>query len=192
MNEHPILFQSEMVRAALADRKHQTRRVIKLPSWSTGDWADFELDDEGQPMTICKDTTCLAPIRCPYGQPGDRLWVKETFAMSPKCETGHDPDVIYKATFEDWQGPIDRWRPSIFMPRCFSRITLEVLKIRVEKLQDITEADAIAEGIPPFLPSPPKIPVMQYITLWQSINWKRGFGWDTNPWVWVVEFRRLP
>jgi hypothetical protein len=77
------------------------------------------------------------------------------------------------------------------MPRWASRLTLEVTGVRVERLQEISEADAIAEGIPAFKPSPSKIPRLHYASLWDSLNAKRGFGWDKNPWVWVVEFKRV-
>jgi len=101
--------------------------------------------------------------------------------------------VVIVTTDKVWKYVEDkfRWRPSIFMPRWASRITLEIVNIRVERVGDISEADAIAEGIPPFLPSPSKIPIMQYATLWNRINQKSDFGWDVNPYVWVIEFKRV-
>ncbi len=120
---------------------------------------------------------------CPYGMAGDRLWVRETF--------GHDGEptsrqVAYRA---DGEVPNIRWIPSIFMPRDLSRISLEVTEVRVERVTDISEADAIAEGIPAFITSPSTIPRQQYSTLWNSINGKGS--WDKNPWVWAVTFKRI-
>jgi len=174
MKERPILFSSEMVRAILDGRKTQTRRVV--------------------------NPRCA--YKCPFGRPGDRLWVRETFHTCPHC----DGMVAYRAggwkrgeSFSwDDLSPLrpkcaaHGWKPSIHMPRWASRITLEVVNVRVERVQDITDADAIAEGV--------KLPgVTQYEgrardafkALWDSINAKRGYGWDVNPRVRVVEFRVL-
>jgi hypothetical protein len=138
-------------------------------------------------------------IRCPYGKPGDRLWVRETFGYITLAEneafTMRRPDgcpvrVYYKAEAirEGWTDMVP-WTPSIFMPRWASRIMLEIISVRVERLQDISEADAFAEGISggDWLGDP----VGEYKKLWNSINEKRGFGWDKNPWVWVIEFKKL-
>ena len=139
--------------------------------------------------------------KCRYGQPGDRLWVRETWA---KCCHSHGCSGIYFKTDDLKGAKIEKWKPSIHMPRRISRITLEVINVRVERLQDISEDDAMAEGAHPFPfmdrmfdPETRKMVVdadfhrPRFKTLWDSINSKRGFGWDVNPWVWVIEFRRV-
>lgn len=176
--ERPILFSGPMVRAILAGTKTQTRRVVKVEPG--------KLDVGENPA-------------CPYGVPGgSRLWVRETWyddnatRDAEPIPTSHDDFIHYRADgeahdqFEELDGFL-RWRPSIFMPRWASRITLEVTEVRVERLQEITEADAWAEGIAAHVVRP----IHDYAALWDSLNAKRGFGWDTNPWVWVVSFRRL-
>ena len=189
IKEKPILFNGSMVRAIFEGRKTKTRRVVKLPKWSTQSWDDFEIDLGGNPTIICADTGCSSVIQCPYGQTGDRLWGRETFATDiPGCPKG----ISYKAdhlTGND--GPTDiKWRPSIFMPRDASRISLEIKAIRVERLQKITTQDAIAEGIPPFDWDDGESlrPISAFRALWDSINESRGYGWESNPWVWVIEF----
>lgn len=197
MKERPIIFSSPMVRALLAGTKTQTRRVVKRHSsdcigWfdaGGGNWRQRFLAADGSPYLKSWSD------RCPYGQPGDRLWVREAWRI-----TGESPedtldmfdrdDVQYRA--DDDQSYIDKYRPSIHMPRRFSRITLEVTAVRVERLQDISVTDAMAEGVV-------KVnlrglgPCMEwryaYEDLWTNIN---GPGsWDANPWVWVIEFRRV-
>jgi hypothetical protein len=178
MKERPILFSAPMVHAILAGQKTQTRRVRFV-------------------------------FGCPYGQPGDRLWVRESWARDDE-----DGQVMYRADIgrdvcaDAWeQGRIEgvpryKWKPSIHMPRWASRILLEVTSVRVERLQDISESDALAEGVTPkwepgcsgrlmdafggfsFRPA-----ASAYAELWEQIN---GPGsWDTNPWVWVIEFKRV-
>ncbi len=204
MKERPILMSAPMVRATLDDTKTQTRRVVK----------DRHID--------AAPPACLFQWlreRCPYGQPGDRLWVRETWARDDE-----DGQLIYRADVgrggdaDDWQRGIDegvsgyRWRPSIHMPRAASRILLEVTAVRVESLQDINEADALAEGIVQWHGGSEKTyslgpgdtsgafgrpgswrhedtAVLAYKRLWQHIN---GPGsWDANPWVWCITFRRV-
>jgi hypothetical protein len=139
--------------------------------------------------------TGFAHVACPYGVPGDRLWVRETFAGSIAYERhGYalkdwGNKLWYVADGEPRSGQWTRPRPSIHMPRCLSRITLEVTGVRVEQLQDISEPDARAEGFE--LGAPPCIdaPLRWYRYLWDQIN---GAGsWDANPWVWCVAFRRV-
>ena len=235
MKERPILFSAPMVRAIMAGTKMQTRRVVKpqfsadavpaempatdpIGGWVVGGhsgvwWCDAAANpDESK--------------RCPYGQPGDRLWVREAWGYFDPDSAGEDYDnehesaghgpvafcdellqeghplrdfwrrrVAYKATFAEQKyglGPVGpkKWRPSIHMPRWASRITLEVTGVRVERLQDISEADSVAEGIPSGEVSPPDAGRFAYRLLWESIN---GPGsWGANPWVWVVELRHLP
>ena len=189
MKERPILFSAPMVRAILAGQKTQTRRVVK-PQPDPGCVGHFGL---GNPFV----RTAERNVGCPYGQPGDRLWVRETWRefIDSECVDGvrHElgRDVLYRA---DGDSSKFAWRPSIFMPRWASRINLEVVHVRVEKLQDISEADAIAEGAPGGHGSIPgylyaATPHEHYRHIWESIN---GTGsWDANPWVWVVEFKRI-
>lgn len=198
MKERPIPFSAPMVRAILAGIKTQTRRVVKPqpeaehggePYWFVG----------GYRAWIYRRTTDLLRkggnvLPCPYGQPGDRLWVREAWKAHttfdhlpprdiPQSHVWYMADDSYKAE--------SRFRQGMFMPRWASRITLEFTAVRVERLQEISVGDAIAEGIPRGGPeNPDGIEIREYRQLWERIN---GHGsWDANPWVWVVEFRRLP
>ena len=202
MKERPILFIAAMVRAILAGTKTQTRRVVKRVSSDCigffddgdGEWAQRFMDERGSPyLKAWRD-------RCPYGQPGDRLWVRETFYHDPE-----DRLMLYRAD-DDFDGDqVDagfKWHPSIFMPRKLSRLTLEITGVRAEQLQDISEADAIAEGVGPGglsggMFGAPGLGRSHYFAtardaycaLWESIN---GAGsWDANPWVWVIELKVL-
>ncbi len=124
---------------------------------------------------------------CPYGDVGDRLWVRETW-----CYYGAgDAHLGYKATDEICPDAIDKWKPSIYMPRAASRIMLEVTEVRVQRLQDISEEDAIAEGIPKDDWFGLLTVKRDFQELWNAINEKRGYGWDSNPWVWAVSFEVL-
>jgi len=245
VKERPIIFTGECVRAILEGRKTQTRPVIKPQPAS----CEKLCRDPGSPSGYSWFTESGAhddvPLRCPYGHPGDRLWVRETWRpygwrdgnpisiqyldLSVREESGSDgPDyeswyerLAIQATDEcskagcrddedgmfTWDKPEEcptKWRPSIHMPRWALRLTLEILKVRVERVQEISEADALAEGIPdlrtnpeaygkphPASPNYPAIHIGAYVVLWNSINAKRGFGWDVNPWVWVIEFRKI-
>ncbi len=157
----------------------------------------------------------LGMAHCRYGKPGDRLWVRETWKceeLSPSGEDGvrfraDNAFVMIENTREasdrwcDARREYGKWRPSIFMPRWASRIDLKVLNVRVERVQKITRDDAKAEGVSPvwsydgkkdpsyFERSVLNPYVANYSVLWDEINGKRGFGWDVNPWVWVVEFK---
>lgn len=195
MNEHPILFNTAMVQAILDGRKTQTRRVVKpQPIGKSfddplhGKW--LKLNFGGLLLPTVKDL----PMHSPYGQIGDRLWVRETYGTKIRNVGGAPHEsYAYKAdnpdeiNFYDCNGngyPI-KWKPSIHMPRKASRIQLEITNIRVELLNDISEADCIKEGVgSPILRDCKKPKFMQ---LWESIN---GAGsWDKNPWVWVIEFK---
>jgi len=193
MKEHPISFTSEMVRAILDGRKTQTRRVIK-PTQKTewllcNDWAD----------SFIKNPDNFLVMACPYGQSGDHLWVRETFAVQPELwAEGHGLQPIhYPATTPKEQIEDYVFKPSIYMPRWASRITLEIVNMQVERIQEITWRECIAEGISSFtvargaLSDPPTDPRWKFIELWNSINAKRGYGWDVNTWVWVIEFKKL-
>ena len=190
MKERPILFSGAMVRAILRGRKTQTRRICKKPIWT---------DMEDVPNHCTRYGNVALPVKCPYGEPGDRLWVKETFAVNSQ------PAVYsYRADWVDGVKHVNKWKPSIFCTRKASRITLEIVAVRVERLQYITGQDAIAEGIHRFdldgceyfhwrkeAPTEEHFnsAVMAYRDLWRSINGPDS--WDANPWVWVVEFKRL-
>lgn len=207
--ERPILFSGPMVRAILDGKKTQTRRVAKFKPLVPGlnlSFSGLEADDQGRNgwalasrdgRGTWNERTEL--LRCPYGQVGDRLWVKETWHHEDTSCADHkcgQPTHIYHKATEVYPGSI-RWRPSIFMQRWASRITLEVAYVRVERLQRITEEDAKAEGVddkaPGYLSSrfPGKPHSAQFALLWESINAKRGKTWESNPWVWVVDFRRV-
>lgn len=198
MKERPILFSAPMVRALLAGTKTQTRRVVKPPRNRSAfvlldhgkGWWPYQSDD-GE-SELCDDGM-EHPYTCPYGQPGDRLWVREAFMHEPadyRWEASvsipcRPASTVYRADFHESQ-PGEGWKPSIHMPRSLSRILLEVTAVRVERLQDISESDAMAEGCY----TDPACPAYDaYRSLWEQIN---GPGsWDANPWVWVVEFKRV-
>lgn len=243
MAERQILFSGPMVRAILNGRKTQTRRVINpqpdtLPQSDYVDGHWWYEDRYGQTRRLTD--------RCPYGRPGDLLYVRETWrpfawhegepivvefaAGGPhqECDTTLDgrssewemrlweqisDELRAKGIPYDENGVYPpgsqqhlRWRPSIHLPKWAARLWLRVTDIRVERLQDITEADALAEGCTGGVCNhegrgyhgctdcyntgwlePPEV---EFIDLWDGLNAKRGYGWDTNPWVWVVEFER--
>lgn len=186
--ERPIIFSGPMVRAILTGRKTQTRRVIKEVG-GRGPLYLPMLKDDG----TWSDTHCL-PFRCPYGQSMDRLWVRETWAQVgiPEHLGGH---VIYKADESTAIGAYGRqlWKPSIHMPRKLSRITLEIVGVRVERLQEITEYDAVSEGCKAWVKDGARIDtaIRDFAQLWEHINAKRGYSWASNPWVWVIGFRNI-
>jgi hypothetical protein len=207
MKDRPIIFGGDGVLGILEDRKTQTRRVIKPQP-------EKPIIKAGTEEIWITQGEMYFPWhkhwKCPYGQAGDRLYVKETWApmcrvADPFCscdeeaaKTNHYTE--YKADTGnllpgDWpeesreEEGCPKWRSPIFMPRWASRITLEIVSVRVERLQDISEADAFAEGISggDWLGDP----VGEFAKLWNSINLKRGFGWETNCWVWCITFRRI-
>jgi hypothetical protein len=227
MKERPILFSGEMVRAILDGRKTMTRRVIKpQPEDGLHDHDRFPLSIDSR-LTgwwgVVYNTGESREWKCPYGQPGDRLWVRETWGIGtrPHPYDGWIDGIEYRADVEMELHPIPSgveydkyegvgWRPSIHMPRWASRITLEITAIRVERLQDITEADALREGIAIEWrafdrrdlygssghmgfglagQSYSSRGAFQY--LWDGINAKRSHGWEENPWVWVIEFKKI-
>ena len=233
MKEHPIIFNGEMVRAILDGRKTQTRRAIRpQPGKPPSEGAYFDAYDGGPQWNWWSKDNKLhndGPIiKCPYGIPGDRLWVRENFgilnidrnmlARFPLFEV-EEPDVPKGSSVFDkaiacrddkirvekgyellYQADGDKglkgWRPSIHMPRWAARTFLDVLSIRVERVQDISIQDILAEGIThEGINKIQRQEVLSYSdalrwkfrTLWDSINKKRGYGWDTNPRVFVVE-----
>lgn len=208
--EKPILFSGPMVKAILDGKKTQTRRVIG------GNWTDAFPAMPGGVAGVYRahDRTFTGSyLRCPYGAAGGRLWVRETW-----CEADGDPahddrihedldEVGYRCTAfraDDWiDCPADdgRWRPAIHMPRYRCRLFLDVLSIRVERLRAITEADAQAEGAEltgddeaqDGAPDAPRAESYRagFASLWDVINAGRGHSWASNPWVWVVGFKRV-
>lgn len=238
VKERPILFSAEMVRAILEGRKSQTRRVIKGAPHDVAGAKVWHVTAEAYGTDCFRFTRCSPwiDIECPYGKPGDRLWVKETFVLQNAVDDEPPPfndgrpiqyfdgeysntawqQPHYRATdpepeldMGDGTEPRCKWSPSIFMPRWASRITLEIVKVRVERVQEISEEDAKAEGcergtraedddtyMTPDAEQtgyfPPRTYVAGYSMLWDSINAKRGYSFESNPWVWVIEFRRLP
>lgn len=216
MKERPILFSGRMVRSILAGKKTQTRRLIRdqpdfaeAPKWFAMDDGSWRVVEEEYPGDGSVE------YACPYGQPGDRLWVRETFAGPMDRDFSHK--FAYAAdTQPGSEGDRFRiaygikWKPSIHMPRKASRLTLEVTGVRVERLQEISETDSLAEGITCALNDsmsagwgdPGTIPTHNngaplyrlrngFRETWDFINAKRGFGWAENPWVWVMEFNHL-
>ena len=190
--ERPILFSAPMVRALLDGSKTQTRRVVK---GSTDAWDSFQVEEDitgrefffvcGEPEAgPRKLRPIITSLICPYGQPGDRLWVKETHSFVPDAdEPAGCSAVLYAADGERY----GKLRPGIHMTRWASRILLEIVSVRVERLQDISDQDAMAEGVDAAAYG--KSHRYGFSRLWESIN---GVGsWDANPWVWVVEFRRI-
>ncbi len=211
MSDHPILFSGPMVRAILSGQKTQTRRVMKpQPSSDFApiavEWyAPTVLDRSGEEQPGAEVFGVYGEeegYRCPYGAPGERLWVRETWLRDKEI-------YLYKADFgkgvlsDSWRG---KWKPSIHMPRPASRITLDIVSVRVERVQSITREDAKAEGVsnvwswneernakhPEHFRRALLNPyIANYSVLWDEINAGRGYGWDVNPWVWGVEFKRV-
>ena len=179
MKEQPIIFSGSMVKAILDGRKTQTRRVIKPQPTM--------MDDDRRRLSVLSD--------CPY-RSGDHLWVRETWICEGKDQPGQG--LHYRANAceadekwfkeENW-----KWRSSIHMPRWASRLTIEVMKIRVERVQDITEEDAEAEGIIGDTGGDfgDREYIIPFADLWDSLNAKRGYSWKSNPLVWVIEFRKI-
>lgn len=216
IKERPIIFSGEMVRAILDGRKTQTRRVIKpQPPPETNECCQ-----------VLTDTSCWIfcdsggedswrttdEFKCPYGEPGDELWVREKFRY---CQVDDDHsiqfaadglhrevdgiplptnirDVIVAKCLHDGDSSAAfSWKPSIHMPRWASRIQLLITDVRVERVKDISEGDAYHEGVA--LPEPElQTYYSEFKQLWDSINGKKpGLTWDDSPWVWVVEFERI-
>ena len=183
MKERPIIFSGPMVRAILEGRKTQTRRIRKI---GTG--------------------------LCPHGQPGDLLWVRETWGAihrgdsSPIRGQPFDAEIVYRVDGDPdlpdaslWES--FKWHPSIHMPKKYARLWLRIINVRVERVQEISEGDAKAEGIPEckhrgeemicaFCPDR-GLCVDGFIGLWDSLNAKRNYSWESNPWVFVLEFERI-
>ncbi len=213
--ECPILFSGPMVQAILDGRKTMTRRIVKPQP--TGWTPEQEMDGITWAWCVNGDQDYSERIRCPYGQPGDRLWVRETWLPDPPDDHTWDDHTctyvewsgcgaktqdiplalqdrkycLYRAT---WDGHDLTWRPSIFMPRWASRITLEITGVRVERLQEITPQDIVKEGLfyePGAWADASEYRHMRsaFEHLWNKINGAES--WTANPWVWVVSFKRI-
>lgn len=195
--DKPILFNAEMVRAILDGRKTQTRRVVKPQPWYEKNYWFYEykkgcshyIGDVFPTEHWALEN--MLPY-CPYGQVGDRLWVKEDIFIH--CSFAGKTQISYQATNDsyrmfDFEIEHKRsFRAALFMSKKFARIFLEVTDIRVERVQDISNEDIRAEGAAEFGCTTHRL---NFQTLWDSINKKRGFGWDVNPWVWCIEFKKV-
>lgn len=210
--DRSILFNDEMVRAILEGRKTQTRRTLKPQpeSFGPGDW-----HWNGWRWQDHEGTTLKGPEEdCPFGQPGERLWVAEAHGYKVRSVGGTpheqiayratDPDAVYCYDCSGTELPMT-WRESVQMPQWASRITLEITGVRAERLQDISEKDALAEGINQISHGRDGYFFSATTTeanghnlcyaadafrdLWQSIS--SAESWEANPWVWVIEFRRV-
>ncbi|HGT5715406.1 hypothetical protein HEM36_020860 [Escherichia coli] len=196
VKERGMIFNDEMVRAILGGNKTQTRRIVEEKFYGRAVAAE------------------LLAKHCPYGQPGDRIWVRETYRVHGKATDV--ATLVYRASVRNsWteqthRVPVEvcnkpvseKWTPSIHMPRWASRILLEITNVRVERLNDISECDARAEGVPPagsLLPDHPgtfltpkgdfAMAKVAFQRLWESIYGEES--WNANPWVWVIEFKRI-
>ncbi len=217
MKERPVLFSRRMVHALVADAKSQTRRLVK-PALSVPASAELDgitvVDGRSSAQFRTPWTEVVKAMQwnhdpargtwafeytgraCPYGAPGDRLWVREAWAP----EVG---GIVFAADHDSKEhAGVERWKPGIHLRRVDARLVLEVTSVRVERLQDISEDDAKAEGVGPEF----EIDVANFVHgraipasthrlgfkhLWNEINGKRA-PWDSNPWLWVIGFRRLP
>ncbi|GAB6229003.1 hypothetical protein EPKpNR5180_14460 [Klebsiella pneumoniae] len=191
MTERGMIFNAEMVRAILDGRKTQTRRPVKFPV------LDKNLGCELAGNELAGELSAGNYLNSAFGKPGDRIWVRETWARYNIDQNSHD--IAYRATTPaDWPEE-GRWRPSIHMPRWASRILLEITDVRVERLNAISQENAQAEGMEltgwrPTYSDPDSggevmTPYDNFAELWSSIYGDES--WKANPWVWVIEFKRV-
>lgn len=194
MKERGMILRDWEVRAVLDGTKTQLRRAVKnVPSWVTSfGYSVFTPDGCISGRGVYPEHGPAEKIyKLPFGRPGDRIWVRESFSV------GVDAHIWYWADgnpdFGDWTKP----RSSTQMPRWASRITLEITDVRVRRVQKISKEDAIAEGPPSWVDGralidpPPGLAVESFAAIWDADNAKRGFGWDTNPWIWAITFKRV-
>jgi hypothetical protein len=222
VTERPIDFNDEMVSALRKGRKSQTRRLVDPQPWpitkesfmmigaTQGDWG-WSTGSPSSTIVSCKATgpTDYAKDYSPYGQIGDHLWVRESFSRRMDCEDGTDKALHYLHYKNGYNGSLDmewhsyeKWQPAKKMPRWASRILLEITDIRLQRLQDISEEDAIAEGagtamfevLVPGRAGPLRSPMCYkagFACLWDKIYRKKDLGWYVNPWVWIYSFKVL-
>lgn len=197
---HPIIFTDESIQAILAGCKTQTRRVMtSMRGLGEIGWPVPVHDNDGYEIraTLWRGVCNTADIvsRCPYGERGDLLWVREAWLPNAPSDMA-DGFYSYDGVLLDTIPPKYRrpkyclyradkprdlkWRPSMFMPRWASRITLEIVSVRFERITDISPMDCEAEGAGNFI---------DFKETWDKINARRGYGWDIAPWVWAIEFR---
>lgn len=215
MKERPILFSPEMARAIREGRKTETRRVVNVGRLKPSVWTHDGIGSWGPRDAFRWVARALRynvwswPIRCPYGDPGDRLWVREQWAVHfrydgrsvSSLQLSCKGEVAYRA--DGMQGGwIGKWRPSIHMPRWACRTVLEVVERFPQQLQEIDEESAKSEGVEfrggYWLGGIHRIkgtlqcwPTARdaFARIWDRINAKRGYPWESNPWVWVVRFK---
>lgn len=212
VTEHPIIFQTEMVRAILEGRKTQTRREIKNIHIEDGyakGTVNFECKKKEfyeAGINVSRENLNFPFVGlldlCKYGKVGDLIWVKETWAIEKRKEKR----LVYKCRLNDFPIENDRWKPSIHLPKASSRIWAMIEDIRVERVQDISESDAMAEGVIEYedftfknyftkkgLRAEDGVEIVlakgSFQSLWISINGQAS--WDANPWVWVIQYRLL-
>ena len=207
MKERPILFSAPMVRAILDGRKTQTRRVVK-PQPANG--CIYQMNGARDKAVHWDGKGCFVPptpksenhlLPCPYGQHGDKLWVRETWQgfcrtsyeydewesmQSPKDRYEGNYTPVYRADGKNFP---EKWFPAIHMPRKYCRIELVIKSVRVERLNSISDADALAEGVDQTNTSLKGYATERFKRFWESIN--NPGSWAQNPWVWVIEFERV-
>lgn len=194
---HPMILTGESIRAILENRKSQTRPIVKWPlkAGSRKPLIEVELAS-AQGLWRGGDGDGWNVFECPYGQPGDRLWIRETWAIIPD----DGGTIIFRADDpeDNWKQEADvKWNSPLSLPREDARLWLEIISVRAERLQDITEADIIAEGITVNIAAQmtgipwSSLPTLHhgFAQAWDFINGKRA-QWESNPWVWVIEFKQ--
>jgi len=226
MRERPILFSGPMVRAILDGRKTQTRRVVKPQPADCQRLARDPSSPSG--YSLIADAYDDEMLRCPYGIPGDRLWVREEHYryghwesvpgvrtktgrmkwrfVADSYEVRFDAPPVYRKGRHHKDAATPAWHKRLarFMPRWASRLTLEITDVRVQRVQDISGEDAADEGVnvarcgcdvcrmsSVMCPADASSHILEFASLWELINAKRGHGWDANPWVWAITFRRV-
>jgi len=197
IKEKQIFFTTEMVRAILNGAKTQTRRIINFKKLSDIKKGRLFYSPTFNSWVIEGGEAHLEIVKAPY-EKGMRLWVRETFAIDDWIHSQNKGKIIYKTEKIDPDYPI-KWKSSRYMPRAACRIELEIINVRVEQVQNITVSDMIQEGVTNSVreislfgakgDERRKIRITPFQFLWNSINEKRGYGWDVNPWVWVIEFK---
>lgn len=203
MNERPIIFSGRMIEAILDGMKTETRRIVKPQPEAGKPWKHG--------WTVDPDWVDLPSAFCPFGVPGDRLYVRESFGYvwPEECDDGliydgenwehgrpitrEECDVVFRATdpdfawfdFDTGEPTSKHWKPSIHMPKSRARIWLEITAVQIARLQTLGFYAARAEGFRDALP------VWAFHEYWDGLNADRGFKWDSDPFVWVIEFQKV-